>query len=448
MIFDMTSRKIRKGEKMLEKQKNEIATFRFGVICDFVNNPSMGHGHKEALLKEKCARKWSIPFSDKTRLSRSTIRRWIALYKSGGNKIEALFPKNRCDTGKSRTMDEETGLALISVRKEFPNSTVKKLINIMNERNLVTPGINLNLSKVYRFLHKHDLMNRHNPVDRRKFEAELPNDLWQADVMHGPQVKCNGKLKKTYLIAIIDDYSRMIVHGEFYYSEKLSSWLHAFEKGLLRRGLPRKLFVDNGAAFRSKHFEQISASLGIALIHSRPYCPQGKGKIERWFKTVRSNFLSDYKLSTLDRLNEDIKLWIDETYNQRKHGSTGQKPLERFVSNTHCLRIAPKELKNHFRKKVYRRVASDRTVSIDTRLFEAPVALIKKRVTLLYHEDNPEQVEVIWDDKSYGIIRPVDVHVNCRVKRDRNSKNENHTDNRASYQSGQLWNLKGGKEDE
>jgi len=433
---------------MLERQKNEIATFRFGVICDFVNNPSLGHGQKEALLKEKCARKWSIPFSDKTRLSRSTIRRWISLYQSGGNKIETLHPRNRSDNGQARTMDEETSLALISVRKEFPESTAKKLISVMNERNLITPGVNLNLSKVYRFLHKHDLMNRHNPVDRRKFEAELPNDLWQADVMHGPHVSCDGKLKKSYLIAIIDDYSRMIVHGEFYYSEKLSSWLHAFEKGLLRRGLPRKLFVDNGAAFRSKHFEQISASLGIALIHSRPYCPQGKGKIERWFKTVRCSFLADYEVTTIDKMNEDIKIWTDESYNQRKHSSTGQKPLERFVSNTHCLRMAPKNLKDHFRKKVYRRVASDRTVTIGARLFEAPVALIKKRVALLYHEEVPEQVEIIWNDKSYGRIRPVDIHVNCRVKRDRDSKNENHTDDQAGYQGGKLWNSKGGKHNE
>ena len=425
---------------MSENQKNEIATFRFGVICDFVNNPTLDHGQKEALLREKCARKWSIPFSDKTRISRSTVLRWISLYQSGGNRIESLYPKNRSDSGKTRTMDEETGLALISVRKEFPTVPVNKLIKIMSERNLITPGVNLNLSRVYRFLHQHDLMNRSKPVDRRKFEAELPNDLWQADIMHGPQVKCGGKLKKTYLIAIIDDYSRIIVHGEFYYSEKLSSWLHAFEKGLLRRGLPRKLFVDNGAAFRSKHFEQICASLGIALIHSRPYCPQGKGKIERWFKTVRSSFLADYELTTFHQLNEDIKGWIDESYNQRKHSSTNHKPLERFVSNTHCLRMAPKNLTDHFRKKVFRRVANDRTVPIFNRLFEAPVQLIKKRVALLYHEEYPEKVEVIWDNKSYGMIRPVDVHVNCRVKRDEGSKSQNHTENRSNHKSGQLWN--------
>jgi len=430
---------------MTENQKIEIATFRFGVICDLVNSPVLDHGQKESLLKEKCARKWTIPYSDRTRISRSTILRWISLYKDSGGKLNSLYPKGRSDSGLSRTMDEESSLVLMEVRKEFPTATAKKLIQIVEERHLITPGIHLNLSKVYRFLHKHDLMNRQSPIDRRKYEAELPNDLWQADIMHGPRVNSDGKMKKTYLIAIIDDYSRMIVHGEFYFSEKLTSWLHAFEKGLSRRGLPRKLFVDNGAAFRSKHFEQISASLGIALIHSRPYCPQGKGKIERWFKTVRSSFLGDYKLTTIEQLNADIKVWIENEYNQKKHSATGQKPLERFVSNTLCLRIAPKNLSDHFRKQIVRRVEKDRTIRIGGLLFEAPIQLIKKRVTLLYHEERPDLVEVIWDEKSYGMIRPVDVHVNYRVKR---QQDKTPTDNRMNYQSGRLWNMKGESHEE
>lgn len=428
---------------MIEDQKKEVATFRFGVICDFVNGPKPDHGRKEKLLREKCGRKWEIPFSDKTRICRSTIIRWISLYEKGGGKLESLYPRERSDCGKSRTLDEETSLALISLRNEFPDGLARKLIEVMDERRLVTPGVKLDLSKVYRFLHQHDLMAKITPCDRRKFEAALPNDLWQADVMHGPLVDCGGKSKKSYLIAIIDDHSRLIVHGEFYLSEKLTCWMHAFEQGLLRRGLPRKLFVDNGAAFRSKHLEYVAASLSIALIHSRPYCPQGKGKIERWFKTVRSDFLADYRQQPLDQFNERLRVWIEE-YNQRKHSATGQKPLERFVSNTQCLRVAPENLKDHFRKAVRRRVARDRTVTIEGRLFEAPVALIAKQVTLLYHEDCPEQVEVLWNRKSYGMIRQVDVHVNCRVKRDRNRNPELAGEGLANYQGGKLWSGNGG----
>jgi len=429
---------------MTEDEKKEVATFRFGVIGDFVTGPNPDFGWKGKLLKEKCDRKWSIPFSDKTRIGESTMKRWISLYEKGGRRLEALYPKDRSDRGKSRSLDDETTQALINLRKEYPTTIAQKLIDLMKERKLVTTGIDLNLSTVYRVLHQHDLIKPQNPCDRRKFEAALPNDLWQADVMHGPHVNCGGKSKKSYLIAIIDDHSRLIVHSGFYLSEKLTCWMHTFEQALLRRGLPRKLFVDNGAAFRSKHLAYVAASLGIALIHSRPYCPQGKGKIERWFKTVRSEFLPDYKEESLEGINERFRNWVDESYHQRKHSTTGQKPLERFVSNTQCLRTAPKNLKDHFRKAARRRVAKDRTVTIEGRLFEAPVLLIGKHVTLLFHEDSPEQVEVLYNQKSYGMILPVDVHVNCRVKRDRNRNPELADEGRASYQGGKLWSGKGG----
>jgi transposase InsO family protein len=116
-----------------------------------------------------------------------------------------------------------------------------------------------------------------SPRDRRKFEAELPNDLWQSDVMHGPMVDVDGRMRKSYLIAFIDDHSRLVPYGGFYLSEGLPSYLDALKWALLKRGLCRKLYVDNGPAFRSKHLEYICACLGIALIHSKPYTPQGRG---------------------------------------------------------------------------------------------------------------------------------------------------------------------------
>lgn len=424
---------------MTEDQKKEVAAFRFGVICEFINGTNLDHGEKERLLRDKCARKWQIPYSDKTRISRSTILRWISEYLAGNRKLESLYPRDRSDRGRSRSMDEETCLALIGLRKQLPKATAAKLMAEMVRRDLVTPGIELNLTKIYRFLHQHELMDMPGikPLDRRKYEAQLPNDLWQADVMHGPMVDCGGKSKKAYLIAIIDDHSRLIVYCQFYFSEKLSCWLDCFENALAKRGLPRKIYVDNGAAFRSRHFEAVTASLGIALVHSRPYKPQGKGKIERWFKTVRISFLSDYHTTTLDRLNQDLHYWVDHSYHQSKHSGTGQTPFARFAAHTECLRCAPPNLHDHFRKTVRRRVAKDRTVTINGRLFEAPVGLIGKEIHLLFHEAHPEEVEVVFKQQSYGFIRPVDVHVNCRVKRDKNNNAELASDE-SRYRGGKL----------
>ena len=286
------------------------------------------------------------------------------------------------------------------------------------------------------------------PVDRRKFEAELPNDLWQSDVMHGPRVDVDGKMRKTYLIAMIDDHSRLIVYARFYLSENLASYLDAFENAIATRGLPRKLYVDNGAAFRSHHLEYIAASLAISLIHSKPYTPQGRGKIERWFKTLRSSFLALFKGTGLIDLNEALTLWITESYHKKNHGATGQTPFERFTGKMHCLRTAPANLKDYFRKVARRTVSKDRSITLNGRLYEAPVAQIGKRVELLYHGSEPERLEVKYQNKSFGMIRTVNLNVNYRVKRDKNNNPQIQSQDLTKYQGGKLLSQKGDQDHE
>ena len=436
---------------MTDNEKQRVAIFRFSVIHEFVGSASLSRGEQRRLLKEKCARKWDIPFTDRSRISRSAIFRWIRIYKDSGERLESLYPKGRSDNGKSRAIDKETGLSLIHLRQEMPNATVPVLIRIMSERNLCPPGKDLKPTTVYRFLHAQNLMKPPGDrlQDRRKFEAELPNDLWQSDVMHGPKVNVNGRHKKTYLIAILDDHSRLIVYARFYLSETLASYLDALESALARRGLPRKLYVDNGPAFRSHQLEYICASLSISLIHARPYLPQGKGKIERWFKTVRSCFLPLFKDGGLCQLNHALTRWITESYHEKKHSATGQTPFERFTANLHCLRSTPANLKDYFRKVARRTVCKDRSVTLNGRLYEAPVALIAKRVELLYHDSEPEKIEVKYQNKSFGMIRPVNLTVNYRVKRDKNNNPQIHVNNHTtSYLGGKLWSSKRSNQDE
>ena len=410
---------------MDEEKKKCVAVFRYGVIHEFVSGAELSYGEQERLLNEKSSRKWVIPYSSRTRISRSCIRSWIKKFQDGNNNLESLYPSPRNDKGISRAMDDETCLSLIGLRKEMPKATLPVLIGKMEERELVTPGIILNPSTVYRFLKSHGLMKREAvKKDRRKFEAELPNDLWQSDVMHGPKVEVEGRQKKTYLIAIIDDHSRLIPHAEFYFSEALDSYLKCLEDALSKRGLPRKLYVDNGPAFRSNHLEYITASLNISLIHAKPYQPQGKGKIERWFKTIRTSFLPGFKGNTIEDLNMCLDLWVNDIYHKKRHGATGQTPFERFTSKMECLRQAPRNLKDYFRKVARRKVAKDRTIVFRGRMYEAPVSVIDKQVELLFHEDSLEEIEIRYSNCSYGIARPVNLHVNCRVKRDENNMSD------------------------
>jgi putative transposase len=405
---------------MDEDEKKQIAVFRFGVISDFVNRTSMARGEQERLLREKCERSWHIPCSSRSWLSPSTILSWVRRYKQGGGRLEALYPQSRRDQGQARAMDEDTAQSLLRLRKELITAPVSTVITEAHRRRLAPPGTKLPLSTVYRLFHHHDLMGHQGspPIDRRRYEAESPNDIWQSDTMHGPMVITDDRRRKTYLFAFIDDMSRLIPHAQFSMSEKLDSFLDALRQALLKRGLPRKLYVDNGPAFRSKHLHEITASLGIALIHSRPYKPQGRGKIERLFRTVRTQFLPGFKGTSLPDLNEALECWIRDIYHSRKHAGTGQSPLQRFADHMHCIRQAPKDLEDYFRKRARRRVAKDRTISLNSTLYEAPVQLIGHQVTLLYHEHDPVRVEIVLKGQSYGFLHPLDLHVNARVRRD------------------------------
>jgi transposase InsO family protein len=408
---------------MDEEQKKQVAIFRFGVISDFVSPARLDWGERARLLKEKCARQWQIPFSTRTRLSAPTIRSWIRAYERGGQRLEAIYPRSRSDRGAGRALDQETTLALIGLRREMPSATVKSLIRTAQQRGVVDCEQHLAESTLWRLLKREGLMERSEPaaVDRRRFEAQLPNDLWQSDVMHGPSVTVQGKNRKAYLIAFIDDMSRLVCHAQFYLSETLNSYLDALRQALLTRGLPRKLYVDNGPAFRSFHLHQICASLGIALIHAKPYQPQGKGKIERFFRTVRSDFLPTLRAKTLADLNTALDRWLRELYHNREHRSTAQTPLARYAAHCECVRAAPKDLPDHFRQQARRRVAKDRSVALAGRLFEAPIALIGKQITLFYHPHDLARVEARYEGKSYGLLTVVDLNVNCQVKRQKDT---------------------------
>lgn len=408
---------------MNDEQKKQIAIFRFGVISDFVSPTRLGWGERQRLLKQKCERQWQIPFSQRTRLAPATIRAWIRAYEKSGQQIESLYPHSRSDRGQARALDQETSLALIGLRRQMPTAPLQTLIRTAHQRGVVDSEQYLAESTLWRLLKREGLMERGEPaaLDRRRFEAQLPNDLWQSDVMHGPSVSVDAKNRKAFLIAFIDDMSRLCCHAQFYLSENLTSYLDALRQALLTRGLPRKLYVDNGPAFRSFHLHQITASLGIALIHAKPYQPQGKGKIERFFRTVRSDFLPGLRTNTLDELNVALDCWLRDVYHQRVHRSTSQTPLARYASHCQCVRAAPKDLSDHFRQQARRRVAKDRTVALAGRLFEAPIALIGKQITLLYHPHERSRLEARFEGKSYGFLTVLDLNVNCRVKREKDN---------------------------
>ena len=404
---------------MDKEGREKVALFRFGVISSLVARKDMSPGEREEIIRGLVSRSWEIPGTPRTSLSRSTVLHWLTLYERSGAQVEALQPRQRSDRGTTRALDAETEASLVRLKKELPAASLPALLKVARQRQLLSAGTSISLPTLYRIFQRHGVdRDVRLPTDRRKFETELVNDLWQSDCMHGPQVLQEDRLRKSYLFAILDDHSRLIPHAQFYLAENLDSFRDCLLAALEKRGLPRRLYVDNGSAFRSHQLRYGCARLGVALLHTTPYTPEGKGKIERFFRTVRQRFLPELpQAPSLKELNEKLFAWIDSDYHARLHSSTGQTPLERYLAHLSLLRSAPRDLRDYFRSVVRRKVDKDRTVSLRGKMYEAPLGLIGKVVTLLFDERDPSRIEVLCEESSQGFLTPLDTAINSRVRR-------------------------------
>jgi transposase InsO family protein len=380
---------------MDENLREQIALFRYGVIAELVNRP-LAPREKERLLCALAERSWNIPGSARTRIGRSTVRDWIELYQRHG--FEGLKPGPRADAGRSRAIPEEVQDLLLRLRAERPDATLDSLIRAVHLSGRVAKTLRLSRSSVHRFFAAQAAPAKQaspGEPDAVAFTYPHVNDLWTSDLMHGPRLLVPGRRDggKTYLYAFLDDASRMVPFAAFYLAENAACFQDALKQALLRRGLPRRLYCDNGATFRTHHLQVICATLNISLLHSRPHKPRGRGKIERFFRHVRTAFLPHVTpeiFGDLAALNRVFWAWLEAEYHQTPHGGLeGQTPLDRFLDDQALVRLAPEQLELWLRMSVARKVGKDRIVHLDGRLYEAPDGYAGETVEVLYDPYDP-----------------------------------------------------------
>ena len=380
---------------MDEKQREEIGVFRYGVISELVYGPVAKAG-KEAILQRLALREWAIPGTTRTRLGRSTIRDWVSLYEAMG--LEGLKPPVRGDAGTTRSIPEEVQDLLLAMRRERPKASVDSLIRAVRLSGRIGPEVRLARSTVHRMLAAHGMpptADAKSEPDALAFTHPHSNDLWTSDVMHGPRLVVPGRRDggKTYLMAFLDDASRMVPYAAFYLAENAACFQHAFQQALLRRGVVRTLYVDNGATFKTHHLQVICATLNISLVHSRPHRPRGRGKIERFFRHVRTAFLPHVTaamLADVGSLNRVLWAWIEAEYHHTpKRSLDGKTPLERFLEDEALIRPAPDGLEALMRMKVARKVGRDRTVRLAGLVYETPDGWAEQTVEVLYDPYDP-----------------------------------------------------------
>jgi transposase InsO family protein len=367
----------------------------------------------------------AIPDSRRSFISEKTIEGWYYAWKQGG--IEALTPKSRSDRGSSK-ISLALQEAILSAKKDNPRRSLKVIRQIVAASG-ISGARSLSRSSIHRLLKGKGLSalstGAAQPVERRSFTAAHAGAIWYGDVMHGPQVPMNGRMRKSYLISFMDDASRLITHSAFCPAETALEVEGVLKQAILKRGLPIKLVVDNGSAYRAATMQAICARLEIRLIYCRPYAPEGKGKLERWHRTLRAGFLGELdmdKVRDLFDLNARLWAWLDEFYHQDAHsGLAGLTPLERYRKDLVQVRplgsFAP-HLDELFLHRHERLVRKDGTVSYEGKRFEVPFELVGQTVKLVVdpHKQTVMGVESETGE-TLGKATPLDTLANSHRKR-------------------------------
>jgi len=402
----------------MEAKAEKLALFRYGLIAPLVLEP-LPRGELTRRAEEIAGRQYEIPDSTRRAVSVDTLLDWAARYRRGG--FEGLAPKPRQDRGRSRTITPDLAALIDRLKRENPHrpgtTLLRELAGVSGQTD---PP--LSASTLYRFLKQRGLTARDllTPAGRKKFEAERSNQIWQADMLVGPWVqRPGGGRRQVFLHAMLDDASRLIPHAEFYANQALEAALDCFRQAVAARGIPVRLYIDNAKVYRSPQLARIAASLGTLITHSRPYQPEGRGKIERFFRTVREQCLAalDPKQPlTLEALNERSWHWLD-AYHRTEHSALGTTPLLRWQRDIDHVRPLPPgtDLRRLFFQRVDRLVRRDSTFLVQHRLYEAPAALAGHTIEVRLDPFDPTEVEVWHQGECQGTARLVDPVINGRI---------------------------------
>lgn len=400
------------------EKKQAVALFRYGIIAPVLHAAT---GTQARYFRRLAEKDLEVPGLGRRRYSVSTFKSWLRSYRQQG--LEGLRPSRRRDAGTSRVISPELSVLIGELLTRFPQMAVHQLREHLVEQGLITSR-RISESTLRRHIRSADLRPSPTslPPSRKHFEKPCANDLWTMDFMHGPRLKVGRRLHKTYLVAALDDHSRFLTLARFYPRENSAVVISELQQALARHGLPRILYCDNGSPFSSRQLTLASARLGIALVHSKPYDPASRGKIERFFRTLRQRFLSalDPARLTLAELNDHLDVWIEHDYHRRHHSGIGETPLGRYLRSLASIRprrVSRAELDTVFYRTLERTVRRDSTVSIARTLWEVPSRFIGRRIQIRHPEGRPNELYLFVGDQPLARLHRVDAAKNANSPR-------------------------------
>lgn len=379
--------------------RQEEALWRYSLVCEPAD-ARLSCAERGLLVRALAARLHAHPSGELRSVGRTTLDDWIRAYRRGG--FAALVPKQRASVARTPRALLEQAEAL---RRENPQRTCAQIARIIAAAN---GGRGPSQSTIERHLRRLGLTRAALRGERQafgRFEAQRPNELWVADCLHGPSIEG----RRAILFCVLDDHSRLVVGARFCHAESTVRLEAVLRVAFQARGIPERLYVDNGAPYASRQLARICAVLGVRLIHSTPGRPQGRGKIERFFRTLRQELLVELERtpgpSDLAELERLLQAWIERVYHRRVHSETKTTPLERFGSFAPRLPTAA-ELREAFMWQETRLVTKTATVSLMGNRYEVDQALCGRRVELRFDPYDLQRIEVYYAGRLLGHAVP------------------------------------------
>jgi putative transposase len=382
-------------EAVVMDWRQEEALWRYSLIRE-VSDTRLSCAERGALVRSLAARLHAHPSGELRSVGRSTLDDWIRAYRAGG--FAALAPRQRASVPRTaRALLEQAE----TLRRENPARTAAQIQRIIRAAN---GGSGPSQSTVKRHLRRVGLTRAALRGERQafgRFEAFAPNERWIADCLHGPVIE----RRRAVLFAVVDDHSRAVVGARFCHAESTVRLESVLRSAFQARGVPGRLYVDNGAPYASRQLARVCAGLGIGLTHSTPGRPQGRGKIERFFRTLRGEVLVELdhaeRLPDLAELERILQAWIEQVYHRRVHSETKTTPLARFADFTPRY-PTPEELREAFLWAETRLVTKTATVSLLGNRYEVDQALCGRRVELRFDPYDLELIEVYYSGRPCG----------------------------------------------
>ena len=406
---------------MKQEQKQEIALMRYRTIAPLVAGLDDSFPSQAAFYEAASAKGVTAPDGRLRHFAPATIERWYCDYNKYG--FDGLMPKGRADAGTSRKLDPDLQEQIRYLKMNYPRMSAAAIFRQLSDNGSISHG-QVSESTVCRFVNQiqeelHATPNR----DMRRYERPHINEVWCGDSSVGPKLTdSDGRKRRVYIIALIDDASRFIVGIDIFYHDNFINLMSVLKSAVAKHGCPKVLNFDNGKSYRNKQMELLAARIGTTLSYCQPYTPTGKAKIERWFRTMKDQWMATLDMRdflSLDELRGSLFAFVHQ-YNLSPHSSLhGKSPMDRFFQEPEHIRRLPEDaIDKDFLLEIERRVSVDGVISIDQIEYEVDYRFARQRIRLRYSPDM-KQIFVVEADGCLTPIRLLNKQENAHVKREK-----------------------------